>query len=325
VYVPEFQRTRLLNATVAVVSELGYKRMTAARVSARAGVSRKTFYDLFEDREDCFLAAFDQAVDELAAVVLPVYEAEGEWVARLRTGLGALLEFLDGEPALRSLVFLDALGAGSRVLECRAEVLEVLRKAVDEGRSGVRAGRMPPPLTGESVVGAAFGVIHARLLHERSGSLVALLNPLMATIVLPYRGHAAAARELSRPAPEPTAGASSGARGSSDSAPRLTGGQSVSPDFRVTFRTHLVLAAVAEAPGANNREVSDAARISDQGQISRLLARLEGRGLLRNTGGNAQGTPKAWQLTPHGEQVVRATRPHSQRRDGHTSASRVRR
>ena len=123
VYVTELQRARLLDATFAVVAEDGYRRMTARRVSGRAGVSNKTFYDLFTDREDCFLAAFDHAVEELAAVVLPAWEGEKEWAARIRAGLGALLGFLDREPALRRLVFVEALGAGPRVLERRARVL----------------------------------------------------------------------------------------------------------------------------------------------------------------------------------------------------------
>jgi len=304
VYVTELQRTRLLDATFAVVSEQGYKQMTVRRVSGRAGVSNKTFYDLFTDREDCFLAAFDHAVGELTTVVLPAYDAQSEWVARVRAGLGALLGLLDHEPALRSLVFVEALGAGPRVLERRAQVLEVLRLAIDEGRKGVRAGRELPPLTAESVVGAAFSVIHARLLDQHHESLSALLGALIATIVLPYRGHAAAARELKRPASELTTGdspASGDASGKRAVTPR---GSGTRIDFRPTYRTQMVLAAVAEHPGASNREVSVGAQVSDQGQISKLLARLEGLGLLQNTGGHSHGVPYAWHLTPRGEAVV---------------------
>ena len=327
VYVSELQRIRLLDATFAVVAEDGYKRMTARRVSGRAGVSNKTFYDLFTDREDCFLAAFDHAVEELAAVVVPAWEGEGEWVARIRAGLGALLELLDRESGLRALVFVEALGAGPRVLERRAQILESLGKAVEEGRAGMKAGGELPPLTAEGVVGGAFSVIHARL-QRQPGSLTDLLGALMATIVLPYRGHTAAARELKRPAIDSPGGAvrhdgavASGGRH------RRAGDRSQLIDFRLTQRTQMVLAAVAELGGRgsnpNNREVSDRARVSDQGQISKLLSRLEGLGLLQNTGGHTHGVPNAWQLTPHGEQVVRATRPHSQRTrtDDRTSIS----
>ena len=290
-------------ATFAVVSEEGYRRMTVRRVSGRAGVSNKTFYDLFTGREDCFLAAFDHAVGELATVVLPAYEGEREWVAGIRAGLGALLGFLDREPALRRLVFVEALGEGPRVLECRARVLETLRGAVDEGRAGVRAGRVLPPLTAESVVGAAFSVIHARLLERDRESLGGLLGALMATIVLPYRGHTVAVRELKRPAAvlmtgSPASGDASGKRAVRPS------GSGARIDFRPTYRTQMVLAAVAEHPGGSNREVSVGARVQDQGQISKLLARLEGLGLLENTGGHSHGVPYTWHLTPRGEEVV---------------------
>ena len=93
VYIPEFQRTRLLDATFALVAAEGYRRLTARRVSGWAGVSNKTFYDLFSDREDCFLAAFDYAIERLAAVVVPAWEGERDWAARIRAGLGALLGF----------------------------------------------------------------------------------------------------------------------------------------------------------------------------------------------------------------------------------------
>jgi AcrR family transcriptional regulator len=329
-YVSAAQRERLLEAAFAVVSEEGYRRMSVRRVASRAGVSSKTFYDLFQDREDCFLTAFDQAVEELASVVAPAFAGEREWSIRIRAGLAALLAQLDREPALRTLVFVEALGAGPRVLERRAEVLTVLQEAVDQGRNGVKAGRELPPLTAEGVVGAAFGVIYARLLDPDPQPLIGLLNPLMAMLVLPYRGHAASARELARPVPElgsalsprPRMGASltlppsqaglspgsteesvcsSGRRASSTGRPGQTIGAAT---FRLTVRTYKVLVAVSEYPGTSNREVADLADIHDQGQISRLLARLEGHGLLKNMGGQTPGIPNAWLLTAQGEEIV---------------------
>ena len=301
VYLPEVQRTRLLDAAFAIVSEQGYKRMTVRRVCGLAGMSSKTFYDLFADPEDCFLALFDRALGEFAAIVVPAWEGEKEWAGRIRAGLGALLAFLDREPELRRLVFVEALGAGPRVLERRAEVLGVLQGAIDEGRAGGKTARELPALTAEGVVGAAFGLLHSRLVQPQRESLVSLLNPLMGTIVLPYRSRAAAARELSRPAAKPAVPAARSSR-------RIVGAPA-SVDFRPTLRTHLVLAAVAERPGANNRQVGAAAGVSDQGQMSRLLARLEGLGLLQNRGTRALGAHYAWHLTPRGEETLRASRP----------------
>jgi AcrR family transcriptional regulator/DNA-binding MarR family transcriptional regulator len=303
--IPGFQRTRLLDAAVALVAAEGYRRMTARRVSGWAGVSNKTFYDLFSDREDCFLAAFDRAIDELSRVVLPAWESEKEWSAQVRVALGALLNALDREPALCTLVFAEALGAGPRVLERRAGVLQLLAEGIDRGRAGVKAGREPSSLAAEGIVGAVFGVIYARLLEREHGPLTGLINPLMATIVLPYRGHAAAAREMAREALQLAPGSISNAGGASIVP---IGERSTPIDFRLTVRTQMVLTAVARRPGASNRQVSDAAGVADQGQISRLLARLEGLELLRNAGGETHGIPNAWHLTPRGEEIARLTR-----------------
>jgi AcrR family transcriptional regulator len=308
-YVSVLQRTRLLEATVSLVSELGVRLLTVRRVTARAGMSSKTFYDLFEDREDCLLSAFDHAVEKLCTVALPAYRAKDEWAERVRAGLAAVLMFLDGEPELRRFVFVEALAGGPRVLERRARLLEDLAGIIDGARKGT-IGQEPPPLTAEGVVGAACSVIHARLLEPDPSPLVGLLSPLMATIVLPYRGQGAASRELQI-----------GEAGSSRLRPAdkscVKGPatrRSVSPaELRPTLRTFAVLESIAEQPGMNNREVSDRAGISDQGQISRLLWRLEDQGLVQNAGGHEQGTPKAWSLTSHGEQALHATRPHEAR------------
>jgi DNA-binding MarR family transcriptional regulator len=77
--------------------------------------------------------------------------------------------------------------------------------------------------------------------------------------------------------------------------------------MRLTHRTLLVLAAIAAAPGASNRQIADAAGIHDQGQISKLLNRLERIGLIHNTGqGQPRGEPNAWTLTPRGHEVEAA-------------------
>jgi AcrR family transcriptional regulator len=202
VYLSRVQRTRLLDAAAAIVSEEGVGRVSACRVAEYAGMSHKTFYDLFADGEDCFLAVFDRAVDDLAAALAPAWRSEGEWVARVRGALGVLLACLDRDPALCRVVFVEALAAGPRVLARRAEVLDRVAKFIDEGRAGSPVGAELPQLTAAGVAGAAFSIVHARLVEQRSGSLMELLGPLAATVVLPYRGPEAAARELERAVPE---------------------------------------------------------------------------------------------------------------------------
>jgi AcrR family transcriptional regulator len=195
--VSEAERGRLLDAICAVVDELGYRQTTVRGIARRAGVSHRVFYELFRDREDCFLAAFERGIDELGFVATAVWRAERRWELRIRACLAVLLAHLDEDPALGRLVFVEALSGGPRVLTHRAHVLGKLAEVLDAGRVGRDVPHRLPPLTAEGMIGAAFSLIHARLCESQpTGSLVELLNPLMAMIVLPYRGQAAAGREL---------------------------------------------------------------------------------------------------------------------------------
>jgi hypothetical protein len=176
---------------------------------------------------------------------------------------------------------------------------------VDEGRAEVRGGREPPAMTAEGVVGGVFSIVHARILQRdaaerHSGAitpLTELLGPLMAAIVLPYLGQAAAQKELHKPAPP----LKTKTRPQRDPLEGL--------DMRLTYRTVRVLAAIAVRPGASNRQVAEGSGIADQGQISKLLARLDGLGLVVNSGrGQPRGAPNAWQLTARGREVEAALR-----------------
>ena len=303
-YAGGMPRGRLLTATFALVGERGYEGLSVRSVCERAGMSNRTFYECFSDREDCFLAAFNHAVDGLELEVRAGWGSQLGWTARVRAALAALLMVLDREPAVRRLVFVEALAAGPRVLARRASVLESLAGVIDQGRSNAQAQAMLPPLLAEGVVGATFGVIHARLLELRPGPLVGLLGSLMATIVLPYRGPAAAARELARPIPRTPA-----VRRDGDGLSRRPVGSASPVDYRLTIRTQMALAAVGGRPGLNNREVSEIIGLADQGQISRMMKRLQTQGLIENVQGHTKRQVRAWRLTADGEAVIDAHRP----------------
>lgn len=112
-------------------------------------------------------------------------------------------------------------------------------------------------------------------------------------IVLPYLGPAAARKEIEKPAPE---------RGHRPPTIRKDPLQDL--PMRLTYRTMRVLISVARRPGSSNRTIGEDAGIGDQGQASKLLARLHKLGLIENKGGDpARGEPNAWVLTPTGREV----------------------
>jgi AcrR family transcriptional regulator len=301
-HVVEMQRRRLLSASVEVAYERGVQALTVATICERAGLSRKTFYSMYEEREEFLLAAFQDVVAQARDAVLQVLAREATWRERVRTGLVGLLELLDREPGIGRLLVVDALGAGAPTLEARREVLARLAAIVDEGRTDTGRGpraktdRQLPPLTAEGVVGAVLAVVHARMLHREEAPLVELTNPLMAMIVQPYLGVSAAQKELGRPVPA-----------AASSTPRLPADPFKDLPMRLTYRTARALTAIATAPGASSRQVADAAGITDVGQISKLLNRLKRYGLIEDRGaGPTKGLPRAWSLTPRGEGVLQA-------------------
>ncbi len=110
--VAEIERRRTLTAAVDAVEELGYAHMTVAEVIGRARVSRKTFYDVFADREDCFLAAFDQALEQGRARVTEAHGEHEDWREATRAGLASLLGAMDEEPGMMKLCVVEAQAAG---------------------------------------------------------------------------------------------------------------------------------------------------------------------------------------------------------------------
>lgn len=291
--VTEIQRSRLLAAMIDVSAEHGVAEVTVAHVVERAGVSRRTFYEIYSDREECFLEAFDEGVARASRYVLDGYDATARWVDRMRGALTALLAFLDAEPSTGRLLVVESLAAGDSALLRRRAAVERIIAFVDEENAELKADKPTPSLTAEGVVGGVLSILHSRLLEDAPGSFLELTGPLASMIVLPYLGSAAARKELSRPVPKAPATAH---RGERDPLSQL--------DMRLTYRTVRVLLAVAGKPGDSNRGVAARAGIGDQGQISKLLARLEKLGLVVNKSkAPGTGAPNAWMLTKQGEEV----------------------
>jgi AcrR family transcriptional regulator/DNA-binding MarR family transcriptional regulator len=287
------ERTRVFRALALALADQGVGSVTLADIAARAGVSTRKLRGWYPDVEACLLAAFDWCSEQAGAAMLRAYEGEPRWVEGVRAALGAILELIEQEPDLARLWIVYSLGAGPKVLRRRAKAIAALCEYIDRGRleSAVRAD--PPAITAEGVVGALLAVLQTRLLAPEPESPSGLLGELVSLILLPYLGSAAAKRELARPVLQ----RSRSPRGGGHPAAASIG-------TRLTYRTARVLTAIAECPGASNREVGNRADVVDQGQISKLLSRLESQGLIVNLGsGGRRGAPNAWQLTLRGEQI----------------------
>jgi len=222
----------------------------------------------------------------------------------VRSGLVALLGFFDDHPSWARLLVLEAPAGAGVTVECRQRLHDLLAGLLDHHQAADSPTGLPlltPALTGELIVGGVISVIRTSMLDHDRRQLMELAPSLMAFIVAPYFGQAAAQAELE--------GSPYGRSNTPAREPGLARARAISRatklPVRATHRTALVLQAIGQAPYSNNREIAQAAELVDEGQTSKLLTRLESRGVIENVGiGAARGEPNAWLLTPEGRRVL---------------------
>ncbi len=179
-----------------VVARKGYAATTVADLTKEAGVSRTTFYEMFEDKEACFLAAYDVAVETLLRRVTSAFEGEEGWPRRTRAGLAALLQALAEEPELARLALIGVSSAGPAAQRRYRAALQRLTPLFDEGRDFAPGGRNLPANTSRMAIGAVAGLISDELSENGAERLPELLSDLLFATLVPYIGPAAAAREV---------------------------------------------------------------------------------------------------------------------------------
>jgi AcrR family transcriptional regulator len=192
------QRDRILDAVMIVVSERGYAAMRIEDVILVAGVSRRTFYDHFANKEEAFLAAYDLVVRQLTAAVGSAFAGGGAWSSQVSRGLAVFLQLLASEPALARVCIVEVLAAGPNALARRAASLQRFRVFIapdDEERTG--SGQVTP-LTAETVIGGVYEVIYSRVVERRTHELPSLMPELLHAVLLPFVGPEVAAAEYAR-------------------------------------------------------------------------------------------------------------------------------
>jgi AcrR family transcriptional regulator len=188
-FVVRSQRDRMLDAMAQVCAAEGYGRASVPVVARLAGVSRKTFYEQFADREDCFLAAYDAILAQFLERVIAAYgQTELEWPDRLRAAIEALLAFLASEPAFARMCLVEVLAAGPRALERYVGAVGGLAELLAEGRGRVRAAEEPPEDIATDVIEGGAFLIREQILAGRTEELRTLLPDILYATLVPYLG-----------------------------------------------------------------------------------------------------------------------------------------
>ncbi len=192
----EIQRARILEAMcVAIAEEGGFAMMAVTDILERAGMSNKTFYEHFENKDACVRMAFRAYGDRLGAELAPFWSGPAPWPERVRAALAALLAFGEQAPAQLRFLLVDAETAGSVLRAEQLRAAERLAEALREGRAQYERAAELPPLTEEMLLAALAWRVGRALLDAEP--LEPLEPALVEFTLAPYLG-ARAARRFAR-------------------------------------------------------------------------------------------------------------------------------
>lgn len=194
------QRERMLEAMVRVAAAKGYEATTVTDVIEVAGVSRATFYEMFEGKSDCFLEAYDAVIDVLVAHVTSAFEsAAGEpWPERIAAGLGALVELLAAEADIARMAMVEVTTAGDEARARYRSALARFTPFLEEGREYSSQGEELPPDTARFAIGGATSMIFDEIRAGRGPELPRILPDLLFAVLMPYLGPEQAEEEMRR-------------------------------------------------------------------------------------------------------------------------------
>lgn len=195
----ETRRQLILEAMVRVVGRKGYKPTSVADVIEEAGVSRTTFYKHFEDKHECFLAAYDMLVERVLGEVIANCDAEQTWLERVRVGLTTIVEMFALDPELARTAIVEVAAAGADARQRHWNAITRFTEFLEDGEE-LADGRELPENIALMAAGAVSGLIFDELLTGRAERLPELLPDLLFAMLVPYIGPGAATAEMRRAA-----------------------------------------------------------------------------------------------------------------------------
>jgi AcrR family transcriptional regulator len=189
------QRKRILAAVAEVVSKRGYQASSVELIAERAGMTKKTFYAYFPNREEALLACLDGAAEEARRRILEAMAGRDEWPEQIRAGLATFLDYVAAEPALARTCLVETMGAGTRALDRYENALRSFTPLLRGGREQRQGAAPLPDILEDTLVGGVVWMIHQRLLRGEAAEVPALLPRMLKFVYTPYLGEARA-REL---------------------------------------------------------------------------------------------------------------------------------
>jgi AcrR family transcriptional regulator len=191
VFVVENQRERLLNGVVEAVAEHGYNATTITRITAAEKISRRTFYEYFEGKEDCFLAAYEMIEAHVLRSMLAAPGAGEAWPERVRARLAALLDVLSRDTAVSRCFLVEPLAAGGDVAARYREAMQLLAGTL---RPEPPPSELDMEVRDQALVGGIATLIVRRLNSGGAPRLPDLLPDLVELALAPYLGRQEAKR-----------------------------------------------------------------------------------------------------------------------------------
>jgi len=158
--------------------------MSVEAIIARAGVSRRTFYEHFRNKEDAFLAAYDAVVHQQARHIRRAYFEEQTVRERLRAGIRAYMQFTASEPELARMCIVEVLAAGPRAIARRNDAMRMFAEIIEDNIHELIPGCRRAALAAETIVGGIHEVVFSRILANRIDELPDLADDLLATILM---------------------------------------------------------------------------------------------------------------------------------------------
>lgn len=186
-------RERILVAMVEIVAKRGYHGATIEHIVKRAGVSRATFYEYFDNREDCVLAGFDEAAVELQRMMESAVAEADDWPGQVRAALAVFLEHTVANPALARTCIVESVTVGPVAMERYERALATFVPLFRLGRElGEADGELPDELE-DLIIGGLVWMVHQRLLRNEIDAIRALLPTMLEFALVPYMGEKRAA------------------------------------------------------------------------------------------------------------------------------------